>query len=427
MEIRLNTIDLDPNWRSLSNYCAMPRMPRWALSTRFDVKNGQRIVFEGNELYQSWCDGGTGFLINFAPAACGGSSCVDASQTTVRDIYFANNLGAHSYNILQVWGRSGGGESQSTQRIDIVGNLFWDIGVPGYGSGSVLQLGLGSQGQKYTCSATRFQSTTTLSSCVCGSVPCPATGIAPGDWVLTSCSDASFNSSRNPAISSDPKTLGPLTYANSGPDVSTPISCTLWNAQGWPKDVSYRHNTTITNTVSPGVRFVGNAQGPVSYYPRSFTMVDSISSVSPGTYAGLGWFCNGIGDGSRSTKAGRCWDIPTLNFHHFVAEGRNLSAYSEYFNGLEVYPPATVSFPGNNTCGGSPDASCLGYAGNFANANPSDYHDFQLCRGLGDPQPCIGRSYFAGAASDGGDIGALLDQIDRAMIKLQFNQNSYPQ
>ena len=352
---------------------------------------------------------------------------MEASQTAVRDIYFANNLGAHSYNIFQVSGRSGGGESQATQRIDIVNNLFWDVGVPGYGSGSVLQLGLGTQGQKYSCSATRSQSIATLNNCTCNSVPCPTTGIAPSDWVLTSCADTSFNSSRNQAITSDPNTLGPLTYANPGLDVSIPVSCTLSNAQGWPKDVTYLHNTTVSNTVSQGVRFVGNAQGPVSYYPRNFTMVDSISSVGTGTNTGVGWFCNGIGDGSLSTKAGRCWDIPTLNFNHFVAEGRNPKSYSEYLGGVEIYPPLTLSFPSKNACGGLPDASCVGYAGDFATANPSDYHDFELCHGPGDPQACAGASYFAGAASDGSDIGALLNAIDQARLKLQFNQNSYPQ
>ena len=427
MEIRLNTIDLDPNWHSLSNYCAVPRTPRWALSNRLDLKNAQRIVFEGNELYQSWCDGGTGFLVSFLPMSCGTATCVEASQTAVRDIYFANNLGAHSYGIFQTSGRSGYGESQATQRVDVLNNLFWDIGVPGYGSGAVQQFGIGSGGQTYSCSATRASGIATLNLCVCSTFQCPSTGISPGDWVFTSCADATFNSSRNPAVTSDPTTLGPLTYNSTGPDVSSPVSCLLSNAQGWPKDVSYRHNTTIANTATAGVKFVGNANGPNSYFPRNFTMVDSISSVGTGTNTGVGWFCNGIGYGSQSSKAGRCWDTSTLDFHHFVAEGRSSKGYSEYFNGTEVYPPTTLAFSPRNSCGGILDASCVGYAGDFTSPNPTDYHDFVLCQGAGSPSACSGRSYFAGQASDATDIGADIYQIDRARVKLQFNENSFPQ
>jgi hypothetical protein len=425
MEIRLNTIDLDPNWYALSNYCANPRRPRWALSNRLDVKNGRRIVFEGNELYQSWCDGGTGFLISFLPMSCGDAGCIEASQTTVGDIYFANNLGAHSYGLFQISGRSGAGESQPTQRIDVVNNLFWDLGVTGYGGGPVQQFGIGSSGQNYTCSVTRSQSVATLTGCVCATNKCPSTGISTGDWVLTSCTDLTFNSTRNPAILSDPKTLGPVTYSNAGVDVTAPVTCALSNAQGWPKDVSYRHNTTTANTVLGGIKFASNANGPVAYYARNFTMVDSVSSIGAGSGDGVGWFCNGVGTGSQSTKAGKCWDTVTLDFHHFVAQGQFAKPYSEYFNGTEVYPPKTLFFPSANPCSGLMNTGCLGYANDFGLPVAQDYHDFALCHGTNDPGNCAGRSAYAGAASDGKDLGADIIQIDQARLKLRFNQYSY--
>jgi len=109
-----------------------------------------------------------------------------------------------------------------------------------------------------------------------------------------------------------------------------------------------------------------------------------------------------------------------------VAEGRSDSInYSEYVSGQEIYPAETLFFPRQNACSGTYDASCLGYLGNFATPNPSDYHSFALCDGTNGL--CTGRSFYAGAASDGTDIGVNVGVIDNARLKSQFNSSSYPQ
>jgi len=82
-------------------------------------------------------------------------------------------------------------------------------------------------------------------------------------------------------------------------------------------------------------------------------------------------------------------------------------------------------FPRQNACSGTYDASCLGYVGNFATPNPSDYHSFALCEGAN--VSCAGRSFYAGTASDGTDIGVDVGAIDNARLKSQFNSSSYPQ
>jgi len=63
--------------------------------------------------------------------------------------------------------------------------------------------------------------------------------------------------------------------------------------------------------------------------------------------------------------------------------------------------------------------------GNFATPNPSDYHAFALCEGAN--VSCTGRSFYAGAASDGTDVGVNVGAIDNARLKSQFNSSSYPQ
>ena len=207
------------------------------------------------------------------------------------------------------------------------------------------------------------------------------------------------------------------------------MSCTLSNEQGWPRFFNFRHNTFAANPVSQGVRFVANGTGPTGSFARDFTLVDSISSNSISTSTKIGWACQHRGDGSRSQRSGRCFDTTSLNFHHFVAEGRSQPGnYSEYFNGSEIFPAQTVSFPATNTCNGNYTAGCLGYVGDFATPNPSDYHDFALCQGPGIPSAkCSGRSAYAGAASDGQDYGVDLNQLDLARVKSQFNSNSFPQ
>jgi len=312
--------------------------------------------------------------------------------------------------------------------VDIINNLFWDLGVPGYGSGRVVELGLSSGGQTYSCSATRASNVASMTGCACLSTNCPATGIGAGDWVLTSCTDPSFNVSRVPALTSNPNTNGPVTYSNPGPDVplTAAVGCTLSNSQGWPRKLNYRHNTMVANGVTAGVLFASDGDGPNAFFPRDFTMMDSISSNAAGAATGLGWSCSGRTDGSRSIYSGQCWGIGSLNFNHFVAEGRSDSInYSEYVSGQEIYPAETLFFPRQNACSGTYDASCLGYVGNFATPNPSDYHAFALCEGAN--VSCTGRSFYAGAASDGTDVGVDVGAIDNARLKSQFNSSSYPQ
>jgi len=48
-----------------------------------------------------------------------------------------------------------------------------------------------------------------------------------------------------------------------------------------------------------------------------------------------------------------------------------------------------------------------------------------LCEGT--DVSCAGRSFYAGAASDGTEIGVDVGLIDNARLKSQFNSSSYPQ
>mgnify|MGYP001334080714 CR=1 FL=1 len=429
IEVRLNTIDLDPNWYPLSHHCN-GGPTKWGLKERLDFESAQRMVFEGNELFQSWCDGDQGSLVFMGPTACALSNCNGGNQNLLNDLYFANNLLAHGYGGFGLLGRGGvHGLSMPFQRFDVINNLIWDLGVPGHGNGLVREISVGSESESFACDAARSGNVSTLTACVCTITNCPYTGVSTGDWLLvTNCTDASFNISRAPALLSDPTTPGPITYSNPGADTSG-VSCSLSNGQGWPLAFNFHHNTFIANPSTAGVAFLGNETGPVGLYARDFTLLDSISSNSPGTSTKIGWACSGLADGSRSTLSGKCYDTTSLNFHNFIAEGRSTSAnYSEYFNGTETFPATTLYFPSTNSCYGNYTADCLGYVGDFATPNPADYHDFALCQGPGIPSAnCTGRSAYAGAASDGQDYGVDLNQLDLARVKLQFNSNSFSQ
>jgi hypothetical protein len=436
IEVRLNKIDLDPNWFAVSHAtCGGTTGKKWGLKSRLDFENVRRLVFEGNEVYQSWCDGDAGELIYMSPAACSKTGCTGGNQAVISDIYFANNLMAHSYHLFFLGGRSGNagsgnGVSLPFQRMDVINNLAWDLAVPGYGIGPTKEISLGPHGQTYTCNAMRTGGIATLNGCTCLQTNCPWTGISTGDWVLAfNCTDPSFNTTRTPALFSRRSTNGPISYANGGPDTASAVSCSLGNEEGFPRFLNFRHNTFVANTNSSGISFVNNGSGPIGYFPRNFTLVDSISSNDAGTSVSVGWRCNALPDGSRSTRSGKCWDTSSLNFHHFVAQGRGpIIDYSEYRNGIELFPAMTLAFPSVNACNGSFSAGCLGYVGDFASPNPADYHDLALCDGVGDPAPeCSGASAYAGAAHDGTDIGVNLQQLDAARVKLQFNSNSYPQ
>src|SRR5207253_6345956 len=141
-------------------------------------------------------------------------------------------------------------------------------------------------------------------------------------------------------LTSKPNTNGPVTYSNAGPDVpiTVAVGCTLSNSQGWPRKFKYRHNTMVANGVTAGILFASDGDGPNAFFPRDFRMMDSISSNAAGAATGLGWSCSGRPAGSRSIYSGQSWGIGSLNFTHFVAEGRRDSIhYSQDVTGRVIH------------------------------------------------------------------------------------------
>jgi hypothetical protein len=139
--------------------------------------------------------------------------------------------------------------------------------------------------------------------------------------------------------------------------------------------------------------------------------------MGAGSGNGLGWFCNELTGGPRSTKSGRCWNIPSSEFHHFVAQGQNGTNYSEYFSGVEIFPPFDTIFSNLE----------LMWWARQCNVSGVPQRLRTLCHGdPKDPISCRGRSNFAGAATDGKDMGAVMSEIDQARVKLQFTQQSFP-
>src|SRR5438876_3350764 len=119
-------------------------------------------------------------------------------------------------------------------------------------------------------------------------------------------------------------TSGPGLLYVTGPDVpiTAAVGCTLSNSQGWPRKLNYRHNTMVANGVTAGVLFASDGDGPNAFFPRDFTMMDSISSNAAGAARGMGWSCSGRTDGSRAIYCGQCWGIGGVSFYDFWVGGR---------------------------------------------------------------------------------------------------------
>jgi hypothetical protein len=126
MEIRGNHFTRPLSWRpSDPSYAGTA----WYVKNLFEIKNGQRVLFEGNILEHNWPHTGTtpdgapqhGYAILLTVRAEGGN----VSWATVSDITIQNNIIRKSNVGISLSGTEG----QGTHRIRIENNLFDDIGL----------------------------------------------------------------------------------------------------------------------------------------------------------------------------------------------------------------------------------------------------------------------------------------------------------
>jgi hypothetical protein len=94
----------------------------WSVKNLFELKNAQRVVFDGNVLENNWGDGQDGHAVLITPRGD-----QTTPQTVVQDIEFTNNVVRHSGSGIYAFGHDPGSSSQQSRRIRIVNNLFEDI------------------------------------------------------------------------------------------------------------------------------------------------------------------------------------------------------------------------------------------------------------------------------------------------------------
>ena len=431
LEIRQNTVDLDPNWQALSfggghaSGGTAGDVHSWALKNRIEFKTGNRVLVWGNKFGWSWHDADQAGSIYLLTVRSSGY------RVMLRNVTTENNLFAHMWGFVQITGRddpsSGSGISFVTQGLHFRNNLIMDTANPKlvWSPGVINAFPMGAGAFPFTCNATRSNNVATLSNCASSSAPIqPWTDIEVGDWLrVSACSDPSFNSSTAAALSSDPLTLGPVTYANSGPNVSTGVTCSMTTDAGAPRGVRIEHNTVISGGMT-GYRNsflkVGGTGGTAT--ARYLTVKNNLWVMTTWNYA-YGVLCtpgSNVWDGTASAWSFSCVDSATAEFHHnaLVSPTSPLSPshYSDWrTRGTEDASHSTTFFPSSLTCGGASNGSCPGFASDYASgANATDYHDYKL-------NPL---SYYAagknGGADDNKDLGVDVNELDQSFVQSQY-------
>jgi hypothetical protein len=134
IEVLNNVITKPLSWRlgdpSYGGY-------HFSVKNLFEIKNGQRLLVEGNLIQYVWADGQGGASILFTPRTAGGSN----PWVFVGDITFRNNILQHAAGVFVITGHDDDGSSVLSARILIKNNLFLDIaGTTWNGSGRFMQV-----------------------------------------------------------------------------------------------------------------------------------------------------------------------------------------------------------------------------------------------------------------------------------------------
>jgi hypothetical protein len=117
----------------------------WTVKNLLELKNARRVLVEGNLLENNWPQAQNGFAILLTVR----TELDTAPWAVVEDVTFRSNVlrrAAAGVNILGIDDSSPGGNGR-TRDILFAGNLFEDIGVPGWGgSGALFQVLNGATG-----------------------------------------------------------------------------------------------------------------------------------------------------------------------------------------------------------------------------------------------------------------------------------------
>ena len=108
----------------------------WTVKNLLELKNARRVLVEWNVLEHNWEAGQSGYAVLFTPRNQDGR----APWSVVEDVIFRRNIVRHAAAGLNVLGRDDEHPSEPTRRIEIAGNLFYDIDAARWGGTGVFLL-----------------------------------------------------------------------------------------------------------------------------------------------------------------------------------------------------------------------------------------------------------------------------------------------
>lgn len=125
------------------NHLAKPiewRDQKWQVKNLFELKNARRVLVEGNLMEFTWQQAQVGYAIVLTPRNQDGA----APWSTVEDVTIRRNIVRHAGGGMQIIGADTTHPSGPTRRIQVSGNLFYDIdGGKWGGTGAFLLIGEG--------------------------------------------------------------------------------------------------------------------------------------------------------------------------------------------------------------------------------------------------------------------------------------------
>ncbi|RPJ76544.1 MAG: hypothetical protein EHM24_02040, partial [Acidobacteria bacterium] len=114
----------------------------WCVKNLFELKEGERVLVDGNVFEHVWQESQNGYAILFTPRNQDNTS----PWVAVRDVTFSNNIVRHAGAAIQVlaYDDVASGSSQRTERVRIVNNVFADVGSAAFpGAGRFLLIAHG--------------------------------------------------------------------------------------------------------------------------------------------------------------------------------------------------------------------------------------------------------------------------------------------
>jgi hypothetical protein len=130
IKIRRNKFTKNLAWRGTS----------WMVKNLLELKNGRRILIEGNHFEHSWEEDQKGYAVNIKPAHSG-----KAPWTTIEDVTIQHNTFDHVAGGIVLTGKDWTHKSQTMRRVAIRHNLLTDVSKAKWGGpGGFLVVGSGA-------------------------------------------------------------------------------------------------------------------------------------------------------------------------------------------------------------------------------------------------------------------------------------------